>query len=200
MKSSKVTVSHPTLSAVTTRALLSCHAAHPCPTVAACEVTVIRQREGLALEYRLSGDISSLRIPAAVAHPGFTDGLWQHTCMEVFIAQADGSSYREFNFSPSGCWAAYAFRAYRERALAWAPSASPQLGSHTDTAGWLLQAWLPAEILPESRDLRLGLSAVLETRNAAISYWALRHPGAKPDFHQRESFCLPLANYPDSDS
>jgi hypothetical protein len=185
---------------VITRALLFCHAAHPCPTVAACEVTITRQRDGLALEYRLSGDMASLRIPAAVAHPEFADGLWQHTCMEVFIAQADGEGYREFNFSPSGCWAAYAFSAYRERDLAWNPAASPKLCCHTEAAGWLLQAWLPAELLPEGGNLRLGLSAVLETSDAAISYWALRHPGTKPDFHQRESFCLPLANHPDSDS
>ena len=32
-------------------------------------------------------------------------------------------------------------------------------------------------------DGRIGLSAVIETTDGALSYWALAHPAEKPDFH-----------------
>ena len=38
----------------------------------------------------------------------------------------------------------------------------------------------------------LGLSAVLEYQNLELSYWALCHPGAQPDFHHPNSFVIEL--------
>ena len=37
--------------------------------------------------------------------------------------------------------------------------------------------------------LRVGLSAVIED-NDCLSYWALRHPADKPDFHDADGFTL----------
>ena len=37
-----------------------------------------------------------------------------------------------------------------------------------------------------------SLSAVIETTDGAMSYWALAHPSAKPDFHHPDSFVLDL--------
>jgi hypothetical protein len=39
--------------------------------------------------------------------------------------------------------------------------------------------------------LRIGLSAVIES-NDGLSYWALRHPADKPDFHRADGFALLL--------
>ena len=39
---------------------------------------------------------------------------------------------------------------------------------------------------------RLGLSTVIEDGDGGISYWALAHPSAKPDFHHPDSFVLDL--------
>ena len=47
------------------------------------------------------------------AQPTRQDGLWLHTCFELFVLDPENGSYLEFNFSPSGCWAAYAFDNYR---------------------------------------------------------------------------------------
>jgi hypothetical protein len=33
---------------------------------------------------------------------------------------------------------------------------------------------------------------VIETLDGSLSYWALRHPPGKPDFHHSESFALEL--------
>jgi hypothetical protein len=42
------------------------------------------------------------------------------------------------------------------------------------------------------RELEASLSAVIESSTGEISYWALKHAGAKPDFHDPASFVLPL--------
>jgi hypothetical protein len=42
------------------------------------------------------------------------DGLWKHTCFEVFLRDPAGIGYAEFNFSPSTEYAGYGFTRYRE--------------------------------------------------------------------------------------
>lgn len=53
-----------------------------------------------------------LALPPAAA-PGRADGLWQSTCFELFLLDPQSGAYREFNFAPSGQWAAYSFDSYR---------------------------------------------------------------------------------------
>jgi hypothetical protein len=38
----------------------------------------------------------------------------------------------------------------------------------------------------------LGLSAVIEDLDGVLSYWALRHPPGKPDFHHPDTFALEI--------
>ena len=54
---------------------------------------------------------------------------------------------------------------------------------------------LRAEVsgLPDDGLWRVGLTAVVEDVEGRISYWALAHPGEKPDFHHPDSFVLELA-------
>ena len=40
--------------------------------------------------------------------------------------------------------------------------------------------------------LRLGLAAVVEDRARVLSYWALKHPAEKPDFHHADGFAIDL--------
>src|SRR4051812_17339013 len=72
-------------------------------------VSVVRAgNEQLKLTYRLTGDLDALKLPDP--HPALrTDGLWRHTCFEAFIGTRDVPDYWEYNFSPSGAWAAYHF-------------------------------------------------------------------------------------------
>ena len=73
-------------------------------------------------------------------------------------------------------------------------AADPAIGFAREPAGFRLRAGLQ---LPEGfrGPLRLGLSAVLESPDGSLHYWALRHghPGA-PDFHDPESFTLRLGS------
>ncbi|MBU0655840.1 MAG: DOMON-like domain-containing protein [Gammaproteobacteria bacterium] len=94
---------------------LHCHPATPCAVVHSLQVSVEYTADGsLHLQYTLQGELAKIRIPEPQA-PLATDGLWEHTCFEAFIAVQGESGYHEFNFSPSRQWAAYAFSGYRER-------------------------------------------------------------------------------------
>ncbi|WP_291065529.1 DOMON-like domain-containing protein [Hydrogenophaga sp.] len=178
---------------------LSCHPATPCALALAitvqCGWADWLGTRGLLLHYRLLGEVSGLRLPAA-ATPGPADDLWRRCCLEAFVACPGQTAYHEFNFSPSGQWAAYPFDAVRVRAVAQAarpPQPAPELRWQRSADELKLLAWLPGAALPESAPacgLQLGLSAVIETRCGQLSYWALRHPGERPDFHHRGGFVL----------
>lgn len=171
---------------------LHCHPATPCAAIQGIQVHVEPLAGGhLRLHYRIEHAPDSLLIPATTA-PAFADGLWEHTCLEAFIAEQGSTAYREFNFSPSGQWATYAFRAYRERDATYTPSISPSIQTQTSATYLELTAEIPATLLPAGKPLQLGLTAVIELTNGSRSYWALAHPGTKPDFHQRDAFYAAL--------
>lgn len=176
-------------------ALLVPHARNPLRSVGALSVLIEREANGLWLRYRLDADLSQLRLPSA-ERPAPADRLWAHTCFEAFIAGCDEegrplAGYREFNFSPSGQWAAYAFGRYRER-LDWRVPVAPRLNIALRADALRLEAYLPAVLLPGKGPLRLGLSAVLEDIDGQLSYHALHHPAEQPDFHHPNSFTLQL--------
>jgi len=143
----------------------------------------------LALCYRLGAAPAALRLPAP-RPPAFADGLWQHTCCELFVA-VDAEKYREFNFSPSGEWAVYDFAGYRERIDSAVP-VPPQISLAQADEAVELRVLVPAVLLPGGAALQVGLTAVLEAADGSKTYWALAHAAAHPDFHLRQSFTLTL--------
>jgi hypothetical protein len=171
---------------------LHCHPSGTCRAVRTFEVAVdMTERAELVLRYCLSGDSSALSLPAAQPHAA-TDGLWQHTCCEAFIAVPDSPAYREFNFSPSGQWAVYDFAAYRQRDPRFSPKIAPRLSFAATDSGFELIAVIPPELLPAGDSWQIGLTAVLEAADGGKTYWALTHAASQPDFHLRQSFSLPL--------
>jgi hypothetical protein len=144
---------------------------------------------GLAVGYAIRGGIDELRVPT-VAEPAPADALWRTTCCELFVAGA-GTAYREFNFSPSGQWAACDFSGYRERAAQSAVLPQPTFSVRREGDALRVDVALAAAALPAAA-LRLGVSAVLETRDGRIGYWALAHAPGKPDFHHAAAFALAL--------
>jgi hypothetical protein len=148
-------------------------------------------RDGaLALHYALTGDLSRIRVPTT-SFSTRTDGLWRHTCFEAFVAGADDTAYREFNFSPDGQWQAYGFATYREGGPL-ACVSFPTIDCKTSRGVLELRVHLPPDLLPPGRRFRIGLSAVIEDPNGVLSYWALRHPPGKPDFHHPDTFALAI--------
>jgi hypothetical protein len=145
---------------------------------------------GLAIAYSIRGDIADLRVPTAT-EPAPADALWRTTCGELFVAAGE-KGYREFNFSPSGQWAAYDFSGYRERAAVQADLPAPTMSTRREQDTLSLDVTLPAATIPAGEGLRLGISAVLETRDGRIGHWALAHAPGKPDFHHAAAFALAI--------
>lgn len=171
---------------------LICHPATPAHAVSAIAVSAHFADDGaLVLRYRLAAAPAALRLPPPQA-PGPADNLWQHTCCEAFIAAVNDPAYQEFNFSPSGQWAAYRFSDYRQRDAAFQPATAPCIELDGSADYLELSARLDAALLPKGRNLQLGLTAVIEAADGSKSYWALRHAAAQPDFHLRQSFALTL--------
>lgn len=173
------------------------HPATPCPAVHALLVEVCAvvedQVPGLLLRYRLKGDLSSVRLPLPAEAPRFTDGLWQHTCFEAFIGESGRPAYREFNFSSSGHWAAYAFSSERTRDASPPDLPSPAIALKRANDNLVLEARLPMPARATGSLLPLGLTAVIETQDGSLSYWALHHPAERPDFHRKAGWIAGLA-------
>jgi len=164
--------------------------------VESIQTTISRTKDNLLqISYLIKGRIEKLKIPGR-SSTRRADRLWQHTCFEAFIGVAGDPTYYEFNFSPSGEWAAYSFRAYRDGGPLQDITWSPEIVVRSEADRIELDAVVLLEHLSSihsGTSLRLGLSAVIEARDGTLSYWALNHPGAKPDFHHPDSFTLELA-------
>ena len=175
---------------------LICHPLTTSRSIDAIDVQVESAASGiLAVTFVLQGDLASLRIP--VERPSRQmDELWRHTCFEAFLMTGNGPGYREYNLSPSGEWAAYALGDYRQandqQAGVTVDVSAPVIRVQRSAQRLALEAEVPLEPPPLTRSIRLGLSAVVEAVDGGLSYWALRHPPGKPDFHHTDAFALQL--------
>lgn len=145
----------------------------------------------LHLTYRIEGDIAQLHLPHQKP-PSRTDGLWRDTCFEVFLRAPGSSAYDEFNFSPAGEWAAYRFDRYRSGMTELELGSPPAIACHQHARQLVAEVEIGASDVA-SQDLLLALTAVLRERQGTVSYWALLHPAAKPDFHDAAGFAATLA-------
>lgn len=146
----------------------------------------------LVLRWQVKG-VEALRVPA-YAGKGRADELWRTTCGELFLKDEVGSGYREFNFSPSGRWAAYRFDDYRDGMAEAEMVVPPEVSASGGEYLFVLSAVIDAAILDGAGGA--GLSAVIEVTDGTKSYWALAHPPGKPDFHHPACFTVPLGAAP----
>ena len=171
-------------------ALLRCSAInvlslHRHPSSGAEGVTTVRAEAALnggALTacYELEGDLAAIQIPCRMKSER-SDNLWASTCFELFWQPVGTAWYAEFNFAPSGRWAAYSFTDTRQgrtelpvRQIAIEFAVNPASGNVR------LCAKVYAGLSPPAR---VALTAVVEDRQGRHDYWALHHPCNKPDFH-----------------
>jgi hypothetical protein len=176
--------------------LLTCHPSTPCAPIRRCEIRAHRESVAvLSLSFQVEGNIEALALPAE-GPAERTDGLWRHTCFEAFLRGAGRSGYYEFNFSPSRRWAIYHFDAYRAGMAPAGPELPPQVELEQSGDTLRLTALIDLTELGddlETLDIDLAVSAVIETRDGALAYWAYRHPAGQPDFHHPDAFGLGLA-------
>jgi hypothetical protein len=176
-----------------TSASLQCHPDTPCTAVESIN-SFVRLQKGpvLTVTYALDGIVDLLRIPPYQSVRR-VDDLWRHTCFEAFIGAKNDFEYYEFNFSPSGEWAAYSFRDYRDGGPYDGDELEPKITVERGAASLKLSAVIRLDHLPGIQPdvcLRIGLSTVIEDLDGSLSYWAFKHPPGKPDFHHSDNFAL----------
>lgn len=169
------------------------HPDSPSTAIERIEVTLASDAREWCLAYRLIGAaerVVARRRPSGEP-PHRRDELWRSTCCELFVRDADGAGYLEYNFAPCGGWAAYRFSAYRAGRDP-LDTPAPRLALERRSTAIELAVTLKAPALggpggPRGLDGRIGLACIVET-DAEISYWALAHAPGKPDFHHATSF------------
>ena len=171
-------------------------ACHPATSTTAVRGLTASARIGgagkLAVTFTLDADMSRVVLPR-LRTPARADELWRHTCFEVFVALPDAEAYCELNFSPSGEWAMYGFVGYRRGMTPIEVRRAPRIAVRPTPRGLVLEAVTYLEELPMPQPglpLRAGAAAVIEETDGRLSYWALAHPAARPDFHHRLGFVL----------
>lgn len=163
----------------------------PPPASLAFTGSVRRDGDHLSLRYRLEDPEGLVLVPPAAAAPCRRDELWTTTCFELFLAEPGAEPYWEVNLSPSGDWNLYRLSGYREGL-----TPEPAIGAlpfvvQRDRSGLEVMVTLDLGALPlAGRPLELAVTAVVEAKGGAISYWALNHPGDEADFHRRDGFSL----------
>ena len=174
---------------------LIAHPDHPPLEVNSIEAAVIGlDANWLRVRWRVE-NASRVLVPV-FAGKGRADGLWQETCFELFLKGQDDEGYVEINLSPSERWAAYDFAGYRSgmenRDMARDPDCTIRIGRNM----LIFDASIPVKTLPEM-PWQMGISAVIEEQGedgeVVKSYWALRHPPGRPDFHSPACFGAGLA-------
>jgi hypothetical protein len=153
---------------------------------------IARNENLLTISYNLLGDIQQVDI-ALPQTPARKHELWQDTCFEFFLGAKNSSGYWEFNLSPAGHWNIYRFDNYRqgmkeETAFTTLPFIVKQVA---ESFNLILDVDL-AKIIPVEQPVEVAITTVIKSTNGDVTYWALSHKGAEPDFHLRESFILEL--------
>lgn len=121
--------------------------------------------------------------------PSRADELWTSTCFEAFLRETGGETYQEWNFAPSGQWAAYGFASYRDGMAELEVGAPPYIRMEDNLTWWALGATIAVEA---GKSWDFNLTAVIEERDGTKSYWALAHAPGKPDFHSPDCFVAKL--------
>ncbi|MGE5217004.1 MAG: DOMON-like domain-containing protein [Chloroflexota bacterium] len=171
------------------------HSDTPCAAVESIQSFLSWERSAvLAIRYVIEGAIGQVRIPAYQSARR-ADGLWRHTCFEAFIGAKNDAEYYEFNLSPSGDWAVYGFRNYRDGGLIEDSTLEPTVSVRREERALELRTKICLDRLPGLQldvCLWVGLAAVIEDNDGRLSYWALKHVPGKPDFHHSDTFVLEI--------
>jgi len=165
------------------------HPYAPTEAVAAVDVHVSTEHpNALTFHYVVDADLTRLRIPPRTESTR-ADELWKHTCFEAFLRGDTGTAYIELNVSPSTQWALYAFDDYRQGMRPLSPPQPPFIDVEQAEGRFEARAYVRLDTVSVTR---VALAAIIEENTGHLSYWALNHPGHKPDFHHPESFTLQL--------
>ena len=164
------------------------HAQTPAADVHSVNGLIRRSLKGDVFSIEFTVESSEDLVVPNSTPPIRTGELWRTTCFELFAKHPGDLAYTEYNFAPSGAWAAYGFDRYRS-GMRDTPVDPPTISAKNSGMRFTLTAALRVPPGP----LLLGISAVIEETDGTLSYWALAHPPeGPPDFHHPDCFVLAL--------
>jgi hypothetical protein len=158
----------------------------------------------LMVSYRLNGNLNKIElIDPSLGLPKRTHELWKNTCFEWFLKSDKSLKYWEFNASPTGLWNFYELDSYRtnlkESFLISEPLFHSELKQEkngpTSTYCFSMKCSLKAlfnesSLSPQST--RLAITTVIHWKTNETTYYSLKHPQEKPDFHSPDGFVIPF--------
>ena len=163
------------------------------PGISGVEGTIAWQGDGLVIAFRLTGAMETISFPAPQTTPHRRDGLWLESCCECFVQRAGHDGYHETNVGFTGDWNVYRFVKYRSGMAEENRIDTLQSTAVIAREEATLRCRVPlARCFTGTATLRVGLSCILLHRTGERSYWALSHPGSRPDFHDARAFTIRL--------
>jgi hypothetical protein len=162
-----------------------------------CKGHLARRIDTLFVRYEIVGSSPRIDIPERRQEPSRRKGLWENTCLELFVAVKDYDQYWEFNLSPSGDWNVFRFEHYRNERHADKLREEPLVASLPFTTqrqpgSFLLDMEFDLDrLVRKDQFLEIGIAAIIQF-DKDKTYWALIHCGSTPDFHRRDSFVIEL--------
>jgi hypothetical protein len=154
---------------------------------------IVRDFSALTVEVELGGDLGEVVLEGTGESPARRHGLWEGTCLELFLAPGDSPVYWEFNLSSAGHWNVYRFSDYRQEMREEEAFGNLPFKFHRKPGSLVLAMEIDlAGIIHTPQSLDAAVCALVKHRGGPMSYWALTHCGPRPDFHRRESFILAI--------
>ncbi len=155
--------------------------------------TVALANDSLNVTYVIAGAAERIKFASASPQPSRKSELWRTTCFELFMKLPITTEYWEFNLAPSLDWNAYRFTNYRSALQQEAHIADIKIATEVANRNLTrLQATLPLPLRVVGQPLAIGISSVIEDREGNMHYFALRHAGIKPDFHDPAGFDIKI--------
>jgi hypothetical protein len=151
-----------------------------------CKGHLARRNDTLFVRYEITGSLPRIDIPERKLEPSRKKGLWENTCLELFVAVKGCDQYWEFNLSPSGDWNVFRFEHYRnerhadklrEESLV----ASLPFRTQSQPGSFLLDMEFDLDrLVRKDQFLEIGIAAIIQL-DQDKTYWALTHCGSRPD-------------------
>ena len=148
------------------------------------------EQNSLNIIFTLIGPVENISFDKEQDTPKRTDNLWQRTCFEVFVKSDRSTNYWEYNLSPSLHWAVYGFEKYRDGKFDELSVTEIAIRTRSDKQAFELESTIPLPVNLSGKNLKIGLSCVVQDKNGVIYYYALKHTQAQADFHDEDSFIV----------
>ncbi|MEM1294760.1 MAG: hypothetical protein AAGH89_05300 [Verrucomicrobiota bacterium] len=131
--------------------------------------------------------------PIFTNHPPgtFAENLWEKDVGELFISQAQGFPYQEWNVSPAGAWWSQRFSETRIPDPYFVPDKSTIARTAPCGNGWV--SWMQ---IPYNEDLlstsRIDVTMILTDSEGQRRFLSCRpEPDIAPDFHRPQAYQTP---------